>query len=370
MAARSLWPPPQTGDALLDRSFEDLSQKLSGIDAVLSSVAVPIVATTTRRFTITDETFVDCRGVGGFVVQLPSASSRGTGRGSTIFIQNNCTSAVAISTTGRESVNGLGSVSLAAGSLALCSGNGANVWLVIATAVSSSPGHVIEEEGTPLTQRPSLNFIGSAVTATDNPGSSRTDVTVSAGPVPDTSDIWLAGAWYPSGLQVDSGTALTTVSIGGNSDFVYAHPMFFKRAVTIVKLGCRHTFGREWQAIYSSNATDTAPVTRLVDFEQVSAGVNTHTETTINLSVAAGTMLWFASVMNGLRSGNGYTGFPGGAMRYHLGSRYAGAGVAFTGGSPGYRVSQTYGRPPSTWTGTTKSDTADSIPAVLFTVQP
>lgn len=42
-------------------------------------------------------------------------------------------------------------------------------------------GHVIKEDGTPLTQRANLNFIGAGVTATDNPGTDSTDVTVPLG---------------------------------------------------------------------------------------------------------------------------------------------------------------------------------------------
>jgi len=42
-------------------------------------------------------------------------------------------------------------------------------------------GHIIEDEGTPLTQRPALNFIGSSVTVTDNAGTDATDVTISGG---------------------------------------------------------------------------------------------------------------------------------------------------------------------------------------------
>ncbi len=36
----------------------------------------------------------------------------------------------------------------------------------------------IQDEGTPLTQRPRINFIGNGVTAVDNGGSNRTDVTI------------------------------------------------------------------------------------------------------------------------------------------------------------------------------------------------
>lgn len=43
--------------------------------------------------------------------------------------------------------------------------------------VATSEGHVVQDEGSPLTQRAALNFIGSAVTVTDNAGGS-TDVTI------------------------------------------------------------------------------------------------------------------------------------------------------------------------------------------------
>ena len=39
-------------------------------------------------------------------------------------------------------------------------------------------GHTIAEEGTPLTARATLNFVGAAVTATDDPGNDQTDVTI------------------------------------------------------------------------------------------------------------------------------------------------------------------------------------------------
>lgn len=45
----------------------------------------------------------------------------------------------------------------------------------------SLAGHVIEDEGTPLTQRKNLNFIGTSITVTDNPGSDSSDVTISGG---------------------------------------------------------------------------------------------------------------------------------------------------------------------------------------------
>lgn len=52
---------------------------------------------------------------------------------------------------------------------------------ITAAASGSGAWHVIQEEGSPLTQRINLNFIGAWVTATDNAGTNSTDVTISAG---------------------------------------------------------------------------------------------------------------------------------------------------------------------------------------------
>ncbi len=41
-----------------------------------------------------------------------------------------------------------------------------------------APGHVIEDEGTPLTQRNTLNFVGGGVTVTDDSGAEKTLVTI------------------------------------------------------------------------------------------------------------------------------------------------------------------------------------------------
>ena len=56
---------------------------------------------------------------------------------------------------------------------------------------SGIDGHTIQDEGTPLTQRTNLNFIGDSVTVTDNSGTDSTDVTITGGggvpASPDTS---------------------------------------------------------------------------------------------------------------------------------------------------------------------------------------
>jgi len=62
-----------------------------------------------------------------------------------------------------------------AGQLICTDGSGA-----LAFADAASSGHTIADEGTALASRTCLNFVGSAVTATDNSGSNATDVTVCA----------------------------------------------------------------------------------------------------------------------------------------------------------------------------------------------
>jgi hypothetical protein len=49
-----------------------------------------------------------------------------------------------------------------------------------ATPPGGGSAHVIQDEGTPLTARAALNFVGSAVEVTDDSGNDRTTVTVSA----------------------------------------------------------------------------------------------------------------------------------------------------------------------------------------------
>jgi len=51
----------------------------------------------------------------------------------------------------------------------------------LGSAISKTAGHTIQDEGTPLTARANLNFIGAGVTATDNAGTGATDVTIPGG---------------------------------------------------------------------------------------------------------------------------------------------------------------------------------------------
>jgi len=51
---------------------------------------------------------------------------------------------------------------------------------LIANISGGGGGHTIEEEGSPLTQRTKLNFVGTTVTVTDDPGDNATVVTITA----------------------------------------------------------------------------------------------------------------------------------------------------------------------------------------------
>lgn len=61
-------------------------------------------------------------------------------------------------------------------------GDGVTAWNSLAyfTPSSSSGYATIQEEGTPLTQRTKLNFIGGGITAADDAGNTRTNVTLDA----------------------------------------------------------------------------------------------------------------------------------------------------------------------------------------------
>lgn len=62
-----------------------------------------------------------------------------------------------------------------AGRVPTSGGTGPNDWT---WAAPSSGGHTIADEGTPLAQQPTLNFTGAGVTATNNAGANRTDITI------------------------------------------------------------------------------------------------------------------------------------------------------------------------------------------------
>jgi len=80
---------------------------------------------------------------------------------------------------------------------------------------SSGGGHVIEDEGTPLTQRANLNFVGSGVTVTDDSGDNATVVTIpgGSGGAPGFYTIT-----YASTINWDLSQGSARVVLAGNPD--------------------------------------------------------------------------------------------------------------------------------------------------------
>ena len=85
-------------------------------------------------------------------------------------------------------------------------------------------GHIIEDEGTPLAQRVTLNFIGTGVTATDDPANNATNVTISAGghviedegtPLAQRANLNFVGA----GVTVTDADPDTVVTIPGGGGY-------------------------------------------------------------------------------------------------------------------------------------------------------
>lgn len=56
---------------------------------------------------------------------------------------------------------------------------------ITSKALATAGAHIIQDEGTPLTARANLNFIGAGVVATDNGGTNATDVTIAGSAVSD-----------------------------------------------------------------------------------------------------------------------------------------------------------------------------------------
>lgn len=83
------------------------------------------------------------------------------------------------------------------------------------TVSGSGGGHTIEDEGTPLTQRTNLNFVGSGVAVTDDAGNDATVVTIDGGG--GTANAY---AETPSGTVNSSNVTFTLANTPGDTDGV------------------------------------------------------------------------------------------------------------------------------------------------------
>ena len=87
---------------------------------------------------------------------------------------------------------------------------------------TSGGGHVVQDEGTPLTQRANLNFVGASVTVTDDAGSDSSIVTIAAGGGP--SGTTLSGTTAndtPTEIYVD-GTPTNRVDVATGSTITFS----------------------------------------------------------------------------------------------------------------------------------------------------
>lgn len=130
----------------------------------------------------------------------------------------------------------------------------------------------IQDEGSGLTQRTTLNFIGNAVSAVDNAGSTRTDVTISTGSSYNTVK-------QPGGTAVTQRGTIKFVSSGLAS--VSVADTAGETVVTISATGDGNSGGTVTSIDFSTGLTATAvPITttgtiRIVDQNLVYGGVGT-----------------------------------------------------------------------------------------------
>lgn len=106
---------------------------------------------------------------------------------------------------------------ISAGTNVVLTTNG-NAIVVNASATVGGTGYVtIQDEGVSATQRTIANFIGGGVSAVDNPGSSRTDITVTRSGI-------VRELWIPATLMV---TNTSTYALT-NSYYLYGNPAFWQ----------------------------------------------------------------------------------------------------------------------------------------------
>jgi len=92
-----------------------------------------------------------------------------------------------------------------------------------ALAGFSGGGHTIEDEGSPLTQRTKLNFVGAGVTVTDDSGDNATVVTINAGsgdvskvgtPFNNQVGVWTGDGTLEGDVDLTFDTATNTLAVG------------------------------------------------------------------------------------------------------------------------------------------------------------
>lgn len=88
---------------------------------------------------------------------------------------------------------------------------------VVTISGSTDSGHTILDEGTPLTQRAGLNFVGTGVEVTDDAGNDRTIVTISGATVASVTH--QAVFTVSSGVAINTGLLQITNEFGSTATF-------------------------------------------------------------------------------------------------------------------------------------------------------
>lgn len=370
------WQPPKTGNGLLDQSLVELANRLTGMDFVLASLAVPGVTVAVRSLTLTDQSYVEWRGGAGVVV-LPDASFRGKGRGALLTVQNFGTGVVTVRAPARNLVNGLAEITIDPSSGALFSGNGVSQW----SALKPGGGHIIQNDGVDFANRKNLNFLP-VFTVTDNPGNDATDIDlILPDPGAGFSRFWDPNKWRPGILSPQGASATVTYGVAGTADFIYAFHTTFDRDGTITALGQHigNNNGKVWLGVYDSlEASPWLPDTRLYDIEKTAVGFNVPvTATGLTIAVTSGRTYWFAAVYNTGGVGGGCINISPATQSNDLwGSDWDGT----TGGAPtiarlvGYRHAFTYAQLPSAFPGsgtpTLLKSNGAAAPVTMFKFTP
>lgn len=113
----------------------------------------------------------------------------------------------------------------------------------------------IQEEGVPLPQETSLNFIGSGITASDDAGNSRTNVALNAKLNQIASSTLSKGVLFTS-----DGSVITTLTVGTNDAYLVADST--------------QPNGIRWESAYNVVEEEGAPVVQRNSLNFVGAAVN------------------------------------------------------------------------------------------------
>ncbi len=195
---------------------------------------------------------------------------------------------------GNTGTGGLSRATLTAGSnITITNGSG-----TITIAATGSTGYsTVQEEGSNLTQRATLNFIGSAITASDNAGSTRTDITIDStvnalASLSTTGLISRTGSGTLATRTITAGSANLTVS---NGDGVSGNPTIDIGSSVVTLTGTQSLSNKTLDnttilTITDNNLTlqDDADNTKQLIFQL--SGIATGTTRTLTAPNASGTI--------------------------------------------------------------------------------